>query len=131
MRRNLLLGLAAAGIAAVGVAGGVAGASLLDDDEVELAPITVAAQTSDVSTGTDAGSAAAAGSSAIVAEDGIAAADARRLAAAATEELPGAAISVEADDGLFNVEVRDRAGAIVEVLVDQSGRVVGMDRGDD
>lgn len=114
--RRLAVGAAAAGLLAVGAAGGAVAAGALGDDELEVQSITVPAPGA---------------SGALIAEDGIPAAQARRLAAAATRALPGTPISVERDDGLYAIDVRDRSGAIVEVLADDAGRVVGMDRGDD
>lgn len=126
--RKLAIGGAAVAIAVVAAAGGAVTAMALDDDELEVQAITVpVSQAASVDDGAGAG----AGAGSLVAEDGITADEARRLARAATTELPGTAISVERDDGLYGVEVRDRVGAIVEVLVDLDGRVVGMDRGDD
>lgn len=114
--RRLAVGAAAAGLLALGAAGGAVAAGALGDDELEVQSITVPAPGD---------------ADALIAEDGIPAAQARRLAAAATRALPGTPISVERDDGLYAIDVRDRSGAIVEVLADDAGRVVGMDRGDD
>ncbi|MEZ5122076.1 MAG: hypothetical protein R2736_10950 [Solirubrobacterales bacterium] len=114
--RRLAVGAAAAGLLALGAAGGAVAAGALGDDELEVQSITVPAPRD---------------ADALIAEDGIPAAQARRLAAAATRALPGTPISVERDDGLYAIDVRDRSGAIVEVLADDAGRVVGMDRGDD
>jgi len=118
--RRLADGAAAVGLLALGAAGGAVAAGALGDDELEVQSITVPAPGDPD-----------AGPGALVAEDGIPAAQARRLAAAATRALPGTPISVERDDGLYAIDVRDRSGAIVEVLADDAGRVVGMDRGDD
>lgn len=109
MRRPLLVGaLVAAGIG-IG-AGTVAAAGVLDGDEpVEV--ITVEAP----------------GPAKLTVEDGIVRADAERLVRAATAEVAGTALSVERDDGLFEVEVRDAGGRHLEVLVDDGFRVVGTD----
>ncbi len=60
-------------------------------------------------------------------EDGIPRADAERLSRAALAEVPGTALSAERDDGLYEVEVRDRSGHHVELLLDDGFRVVGRD----
>ena len=62
-----------------------------------------------------------------VVEDGIPRADAERLSRAALAEVPGTALSAERDDGLYEVEVRDRSGTHVELLLDDGFRVVGAD----
>ena len=45
----------------------------------------------------------------------------------ALAEVAGTAISAERDDGLYQVEVRDRTGRHLEVLLDDGFRVVGTD----
>ena len=111
MRRALLLG----GLVAVGIgvgAGTVAASGALgEEDPVEV--ITVRE---------DGG-----GPAELTVEDGIARADAERLVRAATAEVPGTALSVERDDGRFEVEVRAPAGRHHEVLLDDALRVVGTD----
>jgi hypothetical protein len=42
-------------------------------------------------------------------------------------EVPGTALSVERDDGLFEVEVREAGGRHHEVLLDDAFAVVGTD----
>ncbi len=109
MRRRLLLGLLVAAGIAVG-AGSVAAAGVFDGEEpVEV--ITV-----------EAGAPAE-----LTVEDGIARADAERLVRAATAEHAGTALSVERDDGLFEVEVRAPDGRHHEVLLDDRFVVVGVD----
>ncbi len=109
MRRPLLIGaLVAAGIG-VG-AGTVAAAGVLDGEE------PVAVVTMEASEPAE-----------LTVEDGIARADAERLVRAATAEVAGTALSVERDDGRFEVEVRAPGGRHHEVLLDDAFRVVGTD----
>jgi len=117
MRRALLIGVVVAAGAGVG-AGTVLASGALDED----APVEVITVPSE---------APAAAPSRLVVEDGIARADAERLSKAALAEVPGTAISAERDDGLFQVEVRDRAGRHLEVLLDDGFRVVGTDGDED
>jgi hypothetical protein len=110
MRRKLLVGaLVAAGI---GVGAGTVAASgaLGDEDPVQVITVREAGAPAELTV-----------------EDGIARADAARLVRAATAELAGTALSVERDDGRFEVEVRTADGRHHEVLLDDRFAVVGTD----
>ena len=109
MRRGLLIGLLVAAGIGIG-AGGVAAAGVFDGEE-PVDVITV-----------EAG-----GPAELTVEDGIARTDAERLVRAATAEIAGTALSVERDDGRFEVEVRAPGGRHHEVLLDDRFAVVGTD----
>ncbi|MTD45096.1 hypothetical protein GKE82_12535 [Conexibacter sp. W3-3-2] len=123
------LSLLAAGAALVvgGVGAGVAGADLLDGDDDRDRPdrvVTIAAPA--------AGTAAPAASTLTV-DDGVPVGEARAVARLATAHLGGGrAVSVDRDDGRYEVEVQRADGALVEVLLDGGRRVVGteLDDGD-
>ena len=113
MRRALVIGAVVAAGAGVGAGTVLASGALGEDAPVEV--ITVPAD------------APAAAPGRFVVEDGIPRADAERLSKAALAEVPGTALSAERDDGLYEVEVRDRSGNHVELLLDDGFRVVGRD----
>jgi hypothetical protein len=112
MRRALLLAALVLAGAGVGAATVATSGVLADNEPVEV--ITVRGETP-------------AEPGRLVAEDGIARADAERLADAATRAVPGTALAVERDDGLFEVEIRERDGGHREVLLDDDFAVVGTD----
>ena len=65
----------------------------------------------------------------MVVDDGVPAEDAQPVARAAAEHVRGRALSVDLDDGRYEVEVQRPDGAIVEVLLD--GRsVIGVETGE-
>ena len=113
MRRALVIGAVVAAGAGVGAGTVLASGALGEDAPVEV--ITVPADTPAAAPGR------------FVVEDGIPRADAERLSRAALAEVPGTALSAERDDGLYEVEVRDRSGNHVELLLDDGFRVVGRD----
>ena len=119
MRRGLLAGLLVAGGLAAGAAGLAASGALAEDEPVDVITIESPAPAPGGARGAE-----------LVVEDGIPRADAERLAASATRHTPGDALSVERDDGLYEVEVRDTAGRHAEILLDDGFGVVGMDAGD-
>jgi hypothetical protein len=109
MRRGLLIG--ALLVAGIGIGTGTVAASGALDGEEPVDVVTV-----------EAG-----GPAELTVEDGIARADAERLVRAATAEVAGTALSVERDDGLFEVEVRASGGRHHEVLLNDAFSVVGTD----
>jgi hypothetical protein len=117
MRRALIIGVLVAAGAGVGAGTVLASGALGEDAPVEV--ITVPSDASDAPAGR------------FVVEDGIPRADAERLSKAALAEVPGTALSAERDDGLYEVEVRDRAGRHLELLLDDAFRVVGTDGDED
>jgi hypothetical protein len=108
-----LVALAGAGVGGAAIAGAFDG-----DDERTLS----------VSVGNTAQPAS--GDTQLTVEDGIARDRAIALARAATGRVPGRALTVEAEDGGYEVDVRDRDGRIVEVLLDGRSRVTGIDETD-
>lgn len=120
MRRGLLATLLVAAGLAAGVGGVAAFGAFAEDEPVEVITVESA----------EPASGRASAPSELAVEDGIPRADAERLAAAAMQRAPGGALSVERDDGLYEVEVRERGGDHVEVLLDDAFEVVGVD-GDD
>jgi hypothetical protein len=128
MRRWLLPAVLV--IAGIAIGGGTVAAAGIFGEEEPVEVITVPVEPSNAS-GAGARPAESGVSASLVTEDGIARADATRLRAAALERVPGEAISVERDDGLFQVEVRDEQGRILEVLLDDGFRVVGTDGDED
>lgn len=60
-------------------------------------------------------------------DDGIARDKALALARAATERVPGQALSVDGDDGDFEVEVRKADGTTSDVTLDAQAKVVSVD----
>lgn len=101
-----------------GVVGGVAFGGVFDEEEREIAPIYI-------------GSAGAPGATAprgpqVVVDDGIPAADARRAARAAVNRFGGTALTVDRDDGRYEVELERPDGTIVEVLVDDRFAALGF-----
>ena len=105
---------------AAGLAGGAGAVALASGDgEDDVAPIVVEASSSGAARGGD-----------LVVEDGIPAADARRIGASATRSVPGTAVSVERDDGMFEATVRTGRGDLAEVKLDDRFRVVGVDADD-
>ncbi|MET0684538.1 MAG: hypothetical protein ABW060_04430 [Solirubrobacteraceae bacterium] len=128
MRQWLVM--AALVLAGAGVGAATVAASGAIGEEEAVGVITVPVEPADAG-GAPAASSADAGGTSFVVEDGIARADATRLRAAALARVPGEAISAERDDGLFQVEVRDEGGRILEVLLDDRMRVVGTDGDED
>jgi hypothetical protein len=63
----------------------------------------------------------------LVVDDGIPAAEARDVARRAVAHTPGRAVSVDRDDGRYEVDVQRPDGAVVEVRLDGSRRVLGVD----
>ncbi|WP_354702405.1 hypothetical protein DSM112329_02763 [Paraconexibacter sp. AEG42_29] len=114
--RNVGLILAAA---AVGIAGTLAVGELTGDDE----PTRIIQ--ADPAPGVAGSSPSTAPR--LVVEDGIRDAEARRMVAAAVGAVPGDAVSVERDDNLAQVEVRDARGLLIEVTLDDKLRVVGTE----
>ncbi len=110
-----------AGALAVGVGGGIAGADALGgDDDQTIAPITVPAANS-ASQATQAPR--------VVVDDGVPTRDAKAVAQAAADHVKGRALSVDIDDGRYEVEVQRPDGAIVEVLLDGQN-IIAVDQGD-
>lgn len=66
----------------------------------------------------------------VVVDGAIPTADARRAIAAAADRVDGVALTVDRDDGRYEVELQRPDGTVVEVLVDGRFRVLGMDPGD-
>jgi hypothetical protein len=123
MRRTLVIAALVLAGAGVGAGTVLASGALGDDEPVEV--ITVPAEPA------SAPAEPGAESSRFVVEDGISRADAERLSAGALKAVPGTPISVERDDGLYQVEIRDRGGRILEVLIDDRFAVVGTDGDED
>jgi hypothetical protein len=116
---RLTLAALGAGVLALGAGGGALAASALDGDGdrdriVRLAP-------------DDAPSGATATPAELVVDDGIPPAEARDVARRAADHAGGRAVSVDRDDGRYEVEVQRPDGAIVEVVLDGSRRVLGLD----
>ena len=63
----------------------------------------------------------------LVIDDGIPVADARRAARAAESRFGGRALTVDEDDGLFEVELQQADGRIYEVYVDHGFRALRAD----
>ena len=120
MRRGLLAILLVGGGVAAGIGGVAASGAFAEDEPIQVITVDSA----------EPASGRAPATSELAVEDGIPRAAAQRLAIAATERAPGSALSVERDDGLYEVEVRERGGDHVEVLLDDAFTVVGVD-GDD
>ncbi len=128
MRRRLIAAALVLAGAAVGAGTVAASGALGEEDPVEVVTVPVEPAGS---SGTSTAPSGGASASSLVVEDGIARADATRLREAALGRVPGEAISVERDDGLFQVEVRDEHGRLQEVLLDDGFRVVGTDGDED
>jgi uncharacterized membrane protein YkoI len=119
----------------VGAGGVAAGIALGDDDDAapividtpadDGAPASGRAATRD---GSDAPRTAAARRE--VVDDRIPAADARRAAAAGERRGRGTALTVDRDDGRYEVEVQQPDGRIVEVYVDDRFRPLWVDAED-
>lgn len=121
MRRVAVIGLVIVGIAA---GTGVAALLIDGDDERLIAPISVPATSGSANTPDQRFEPPR-----VYVDDGIPVDEAEAVARAAVERVPGAAFSVDFDDGRYEVEVQRPDGAIVEVLLD--GRsVVGVDQGE-
>jgi uncharacterized membrane protein YkoI len=120
----------------VGAGGVAAGIALGDDDDAapividtpadDGAPASGRAATRD---GSDAPRTAAARREVVV-DDRIPAADARRAAAAGERRGRGTALTVDRDDGRYEVEVQQPDGRIVEVYVDDRFRPLWVDAED-
>lgn len=108
-----------AGCLALGASAGLAGASLLDEEEAPpVAPIAVPASKLPDRRAPR-----------IVVDDGVPAGAAGAIAAAAAEHARGRALSVDTDNGRYEVTVQRPDGAIVEVVLD-GRRVVRVRHGD-
>jgi len=66
----------------------------------------------------------------VVVDDAIRAGDARRAISAATDLVDGVALTVDRDDGRYEVEMQRPDATIAEVLVDSRFRALGLDPGD-
>lgn len=111
-------------IALVALGAGVAGALAFDlvspDDERAIPPIYISS-----ATGAERPAAPD-----IIVDGGISTADARRAARAAEARFGGRALSVDRDDGRYEVELQRPDGTIAEALVDSSFIALGLDVGD-
>jgi uncharacterized membrane protein YkoI len=112
-----------AGGAALGAAGAGAAATLDGDDDRTIPAIVMPAGQPTSATPQQQQD------QRVVVDDGIPTDAAETAAEAAVSHVGGRALSVDTDDGLYEVEVQRPDGAIVEVLLD--GRtVLTIDRGD-
>lgn len=103
----------------VALAAGAGGALLLSDsDEPDRTIAPVAAPTSD------------APSTRVAVDDGIPVRDAEAAARRAADHVRGQALSVDLDDGRYEVEVQRPDGAIVEVLLNDRRQVLGVESGE-
>jgi len=66
----------------------------------------------------------------VVVDGAIRAADARRAISAAANRVDGVALTVDRDDGRYEVDMQRPDGTIAEVLVDDRFRALGIDPGD-
>jgi hypothetical protein len=123
---RLSLAVAGAAVLALGAGGGALAATALDGDDDRVVPI---AQPAAPSPSASAGATAATETDVVV-DDGIPAAEARGVARRAAGHAGGRAVSVDRDDGRYEVDVQRPDGAIVEVVLDGSRRVLGIDPGD-
>jgi len=101
------------------VAGGFDGDGDGDDGDRLIAP----AKTSTSATSSDR-------SPDVVVDGAIRTADARRAISAATNRVDGVALTIDRDDGRYEVELQRPDGSIAEVLVDKRFAVLGIDPGD-
>ena len=92
--------------AVVALGAGIGGTLLLTGDDNDGPDRTIAPVTSGAT------------APRVAVDDGIPARDAERVARKAAEQTRGEALSVDLDDGRYEVEVQRPDGAIVEVLVD-------------
>jgi hypothetical protein len=123
MGRLRIAALIAAAAAAAGATGAGAVALLSDEGDREIPSIVIPAdRTASVGTQQALGER-------LVVDDGVPGDAARTLARAAASHIGGRALSVDTDDGLYEVEVQRPDGAIVEVVLDNR-RIVMVDRGD-
>jgi uncharacterized membrane protein YkoI len=109
----------AAATACVGVGGGALALAIADDDDGEPRTVNVA------------GGEGNPGSRRVVVDDLIPPADARRAAKAAENDAGGTALTVDHDDGLYEVEIQRADGRIIELYLDDRFRVVGSELEDD
>lgn len=100
--------------------GGLAIGGAFDDDDRTIMPIELRTQTSGASPPRPD----------IVVDDRIDDGDARKAASAAENRFGGVALSVDRDDGRYEIELQRPDGSIVEVLVDDQFRVLGIDATD-
>lgn len=106
-------------ILCVGAVGGLAlGGVFDDDDERTITPIAV---------GTNASDTSASARPDIVVDDGIPTGDARRAAQSAANRFDGAALTVDRDDGRYEIDLQRPDGTIVQVLVDERFRALGIE----
>ena len=122
---RLTLAAAAAVLIALGAGGGALAAGALGPDDERTVALDHGA-TSTAATAT-AGGDDAVRPGRLVVDDGIPAAEAREVARRAVAHSSGRAVSVDRDDGRYEVEVQRPDGAIVEVLLDGSRQVLGVD----
>lgn len=66
----------------------------------------------------------------VVVDGAIPTADARRAIAAAADRVDGVALTLDREDGRYEVELQRPDGTVAEVLVDRRFRVLGIDPGD-
>lgn len=118
-----LIPLAVAAVVALAV--GIGGTLLLsggdDDDGSErtIAPVAAPA---------DPAGGARDRPARIAVDDGVTDAEAARAARRAADHARGQAVSVDLDDGRYEVEVQRPDGALVEVLLDGSLQVLGVEQ---
>lgn len=126
MRRRITRsGVLSLAVCAAVLCAGLIGLGLggaFDDDDRVIAPIVVSGAATPAAT--------ADARPDIVVDGGVPVGDARRAVAAAERRFDGVALTVDREDGRYEVELQRPDGAIVEVLVDAGFSPLGVAAGD-